>query len=89
MRTLKLSSGQAIPVLGMGTWQMGENTWNRQSEIDALRHGLDLGLSLGGFAGFTCNRLFSSTSFCIMLTASRADLVSSAAVGSSANTILG
>nr|WP_242019466.1 aldo/keto reductase [Trichocoleus sp. FACHB-40] len=30
----------------MGTWQMGENARNRQSEIDALRHGLDLGLSL-------------------------------------------
>ncbi|MBW4680601.1 MAG: aldo/keto reductase [Microcoleus vaginatus WJT46-NPBG5] len=46
MRTLKLPSGQLIPVLGMGTWQMGENTRNRQNEIDALRHGLDLGLSL-------------------------------------------
>ncbi len=46
MRTLDLPSGQAIPVLGMGTWQMGENARNRQSEIDALRHGLDLGLSL-------------------------------------------
>nr|WP_242047539.1 aldo/keto reductase [Coleofasciculus sp. FACHB-SPT36] len=30
----------------MGTWQMGENARNRQSEIDALRHGLDLGLTL-------------------------------------------
>ena len=46
MRTLKLPSGQLIPVLGMGTWQMGENALNRQSEIDALRHGLDLGLTL-------------------------------------------
>lgn len=46
MRTLKLSSGQTIPVLGMGTWQMGENPKNRQSEIEALRHGLELGLSL-------------------------------------------
>lgn len=46
MRTLNLPSGQAIPVLGMGTWQMGENAKNRQTEIDALRHGLDLGLSL-------------------------------------------
>lgn len=44
--TLKLPSGQLIPILGMGTWQMGENVKNRQSEIDALRHGLDLGLSL-------------------------------------------
>lgn len=46
MQTLKLPSGQLIPVLGMGTWRMGENALHRQSEIDALRHGLDLGLSL-------------------------------------------
>lgn len=46
MQTLKLSSGKPIPILGMGTWQMGENARNRQSEINALRHGLDLGLSL-------------------------------------------
>lgn len=46
VRTLKLPSGQLIPILGMGTWQMGEKARNRQSEIDALRHGLDLGLTL-------------------------------------------
>lgn len=46
MRTLQLPSGLTIPVLGMGTWRMGENVRNRQSEIDALRHGLNLGLSL-------------------------------------------
>ncbi|HEY9850703.1 MAG TPA: aldo/keto reductase [Leptolyngbyaceae cyanobacterium] len=46
MRTLELPSGQLIPVLGMGTWQMGENAKNRQSEINALRHGIDVGLSL-------------------------------------------
>jgi diketogulonate reductase-like aldo/keto reductase len=46
MRTLQLPSGQTIPVLGMGTWRMGEAARNRQSEIAALRHGLDLGLSL-------------------------------------------
>jgi diketogulonate reductase-like aldo/keto reductase len=46
IRTLEQPSGTAIPVLGMGTWQMGENAHNRQSEIDALRHGLSLGFSL-------------------------------------------
>lgn len=46
MRSLQLISGQTIPILGMGTWRMGENTRNRQSEINALQHGLDLGLSL-------------------------------------------
>lgn len=43
---IQLPSGQSIPVLGMGTWHMGESAQNRQSEIDALRHGLNLGLSL-------------------------------------------
>lgn len=46
MKTLNLPSGQAIPILGMGTWQMGEQIKHRQNEIDALRHGLSLGLSL-------------------------------------------
>ncbi|MBW4517482.1 MAG: aldo/keto reductase [Timaviella obliquedivisa GSE-PSE-MK23-08B] len=46
MQTLKLISGQDIPILGMGTWQMGEDMGDRQSEIKALRHGLELGLSL-------------------------------------------
>ena len=46
MRTIELSSGQAIPVLGMGTWRMGENSQHRQREIDALCHGLDLGMTL-------------------------------------------
>lgn len=46
MQTLKLPNGDAIPVLGMGTWQMGESAKSRDSEVKALRHGLDLGLSL-------------------------------------------
>ncbi len=46
MKTLQLPSGQTVPILGMGTWQMGEQAQNRQSEIAALRHGLDLGLFL-------------------------------------------
>ena len=44
--TLQLPSGQPIPKLGLGTWRMGEVTKQRQSETDALRHGLDLGISL-------------------------------------------
>jgi diketogulonate reductase-like aldo/keto reductase len=46
IKSLKLSSGQAIPILGMGTWQMGENDRDRPTEVAALRHGLELGLSL-------------------------------------------
>lgn len=46
MRTLPLISGQTMPVLGLGTWRMGESASQRQTEIRALRHGLDLGISL-------------------------------------------
>lgn len=46
MRTIKLSSGQPIPVLGMGTWKMGESNRSLQREVEALRYGLELGLTL-------------------------------------------
>ena len=46
MRTTTLPSGEAVPVLGQGTWGMGETPAVRQSEIDALQAGLDLGMSL-------------------------------------------
>jgi diketogulonate reductase-like aldo/keto reductase len=46
MKTIALPSGQLIPTLGMGTWRMGESTHQRQTEIAALRHGLDLGMTL-------------------------------------------
>ncbi len=46
MQTLRLLSGQNIPILGLGTWQMGENPQQRQSEVAALRHGLNLGMTL-------------------------------------------
>lgn len=46
MQTLELPTGQRIPILGMGTWRMGEHAKNRQDEIAALRHGLDRGISL-------------------------------------------
>ena len=46
MRALRMSSGRLIPVLGQGTWGMGENRAKRQAEIAALRLGLDLGLTL-------------------------------------------
>jgi diketogulonate reductase-like aldo/keto reductase len=46
MRTLSLPSGRLIPVLGQGTWRMGENRAKRLAEIRALRLGLDLGMTL-------------------------------------------
>ena len=46
VRTLALPDGEAVPVLGQGTWGMGERHTGRADEVRALRHGLDLGLSL-------------------------------------------
>jgi diketogulonate reductase-like aldo/keto reductase len=46
MRTLRLPSGRLIPVLGQGTWGMGEDRSKRQAEIAALHLGLDLGMTL-------------------------------------------
>jgi diketogulonate reductase-like aldo/keto reductase len=44
--TIDLPSGEPIPVLGQGTWRMAEDPRRRQSEIAALRLGLDLGMTL-------------------------------------------
>ena len=46
VRTTLLPSGRQIPVLGQGTWMMGEDASRRQEEIAALRLGLDLGMTL-------------------------------------------
>ena len=46
MKMLHLPSGISVPVLGQGTWKMGEDLKRRGDEIAALRHGLDLGMSL-------------------------------------------
>jgi diketogulonate reductase-like aldo/keto reductase len=46
MRTVRLPDGEAVPVLGQGTWGMGENRGRRADEAAALRHGLELGLTL-------------------------------------------
>jgi diketogulonate reductase-like aldo/keto reductase len=42
----KLVSGEVVPVLGQGTWHMGDDRRLRKQEIAALRLGLDLGLTL-------------------------------------------
>jgi len=46
LRTTRLPSGAAMPVLGLGTWRMGEKKTARRAEADALRLGLDLGMTL-------------------------------------------
>jgi diketogulonate reductase-like aldo/keto reductase len=45
IRTTKIG-GDPVPVLGQGTWQLGDRPAKRQQEISALRRGLDLGLTL-------------------------------------------
>jgi diketogulonate reductase-like aldo/keto reductase len=46
MRTTKLPSGDSVPVLGQGTWYMGDDARRRADEIASLRLGLDLGMTL-------------------------------------------
>src|SRR4051812_45868592 len=45
-RTTTLPSGEAVPVLGQGTWHMAEDPSRWETELAALRVGLDLGMSL-------------------------------------------
>ena len=44
--TTNLPSGEAVPTLGQGTWNMGEDSRRRVAEADALRLGIDLGMTL-------------------------------------------
>ena len=46
MKKTHLSTGRDIPILGQGTWRMGENSSQKDAEIAALRLGLDIGMSL-------------------------------------------
>jgi diketogulonate reductase-like aldo/keto reductase len=46
VRTIRLPSGDVVPVLGQGTWHMVEDPQRREQEIRALRLGLDLGMTL-------------------------------------------
>ncbi len=46
VRTTTLSSGEAVPVLGQGTWHVAEHRDQRRDEIAALRTGIDLGMTL-------------------------------------------
>ncbi len=46
MRTVRLADGTEVVALGQGTWRMGEGRRARSVEADALRLGLDLGMTL-------------------------------------------
>jgi diketogulonate reductase-like aldo/keto reductase len=41
-----LPNSEAVPALGQGTWQMAERTARRAQEIEALRLGVELGMTL-------------------------------------------
>lgn len=46
MKTTTLPCGETLPVLGQGTWRMGEDARRRIEEANALKLGLDLGVTL-------------------------------------------
>jgi diketogulonate reductase-like aldo/keto reductase len=46
MKTIALSDAERVPVLGQGTWRMGENTRAHKDEVAALRLGIELGMTL-------------------------------------------
>jgi len=45
MRTLELA-GVQVPVIGQGTWRMGEDRSAHKREVSALRQGIELGMTL-------------------------------------------
>ena len=46
MKTISLADGERVPVLGQGTWRMGEKTRAHKDEVAALRLGIELGMTL-------------------------------------------
>src|SRR5690349_21032974 len=46
MKTISLPDGERAPVLGQGTWRMGENVRAHRDEVAALRLGIELGMTL-------------------------------------------
>jgi hypothetical protein len=44
--TVKFPSGESVPALGQGTWNMGDSVRRRKEEASALRLGIDLGMTL-------------------------------------------
>ncbi len=44
--TVALPDGERVPVLGLGTWMMGEDPARRRAETAAVRLGVELGMAL-------------------------------------------
>ncbi|MCO7175004.1 aldo/keto reductase [Sporolactobacillus kofuensis] len=45
-RKITLADGTKIPAIGQGTWRMGDDPFKHQNEIESLRLGVRLGLTL-------------------------------------------
>ncbi|ROZ69659.1 aldo/keto reductase [Ramlibacter sp. WS9] len=46
MKYVTLPCGETVPALGQGTWHIGDALAGRRTEVDCLRRGIDLGLTL-------------------------------------------
>ena len=46
MRTVTLPNGETVQALGLGTWHMGERSSEHDREVNALKAGMDLGMTL-------------------------------------------
>ena len=46
MRTVKLPKGEKVPVLGLGTWYMGESSPDFDTEVNAIRYAIERGIRL-------------------------------------------
>ena len=44
--TVKLSNGAVVPAIGQGTWYIGETPSKRAQEIEAIRAGIEAGMTL-------------------------------------------
>lgn len=45
-KSVTLPDGTNVPVIGQGTWDMGENVAARGAEVKSLQTGIDLGMTL-------------------------------------------
>lgn len=45
-RTIQLPDGTTLPAIGQGTWYMGEKQSSRREEVQALRYGIERGMTV-------------------------------------------